>query len=209
MIHRQFPSHNGKRLQSRKRTRKSVGDIKKIMYLYKDNFLTESTFKMFNEEMLNSYKPRPEGWWTKHGQLGYESYGKGLSGENFNEDAPELVLGENYPEENNYVRSAMLMGSKSLPDVVRSIKKHMIEDLKFTNPLARMMWFQYHSNKHKVISTYNSGVVILNESFPKEDFEPIFIQEKICFLKQWKKKTKCLFQSTLIEKLRFQLMKSL
>ena len=119
------------------------------MYLYKDNFLTESTFKMFNEEMLNSYKPRPEGWWTKHGQLGYESYGKGLSGENFNEDAPELVLGENYPEENNYVRSAMLMGSKSLPDVVRSIKKHMIEDLKFTNPLARMMWFQYHSNKHK------------------------------------------------------------
>ena len=125
------------------------------MYLYKDNFLTESTFKMFNEEMLNSYKPRPEGWWTKHGQLGYESYGKGLSGENFNEDAPELVLGENYPEENDYVRSAMLMGSKSLPDVVRSIKKHMIEDLKFTNPLARMMWFQYHSNKHKVISHFD------------------------------------------------------
>ena len=132
------------------------------MYLYKDNFLPESTFKMFNEEMLNMYRPRPEGWWTKHGQwenaehkFAYESYGRGLSGENFREDAPVLVQGENYPEENDYVRSAIKLGSKSIPDVVRSIKKYMIEDIEFINPLARMMWFQYHSNKHKVIPHFD------------------------------------------------------
>lgn len=115
------------------------------MYFYKDNFLTDSTFKMFNEEMLNSYKPR-----EKDEEVN-EIYGRGLSGENFKEDAPVLVLGENYPEENNYVRSAMLMGSKSVPDIIRSIKKYLTEDLELINPLARMMWFQYHSNKHKVI----------------------------------------------------------
>jgi len=140
------------------------------MYWYKDNFLDQSTFKMFNEEILTSYKPRPEGWWTQHGQLGYESYGKGLSGKNYEKDAPVLVLGESYPEENNYVRSAMLMGSKSLPNVVRSIKKHMIEDLKFTNPLARMMWFQYHSNKHKVIQHLDDP---LNGKTPKQSFTSI------------------------------------
>ena len=32
------------------------------MYCYKDNFLSESTFKMFNEEMLNSYTSLETEW---------------------------------------------------------------------------------------------------------------------------------------------------
>ena len=119
------------------------------MYWYKDNFLSDSLFKSFNEDLLNRYEPR-EKW------VDDDVYGLYLSGENYKEDAPTRIMGDAYPEENDYMHSAIKMKSKSLPEIVRSIKKCMIEENQLINPLARMMWFQYHSNKNKVIQHYDN-----------------------------------------------------
>ena len=116
------------------------------MHSYKDNFLSEELFNTISKEAMSQYRPR-DGWY----KLDSVEYGRGVSGENYEVDAPTRIVGENYPEKDNFCMSAVLMKSKSLPEVVRSIKKYMIEELQFINPIARMVWFQYHSNKSKVI----------------------------------------------------------
>ena len=128
---------------------KDDAGVDKIMYWYKDNFLSDSLFKTFNKEILDRYEPRKE--WVDD-----DIYGLHLSGENYKEDAPVRIKGEAYPEKNEYIHSAVKLRSKSLPEIVRTIKKCMIEDMQLVNPLARMMWFQYHSNKHKVIQHYDN-----------------------------------------------------
>ena len=50
------------------------------MYCYKDNFLSDEVFNLFKEDMLNKYEPRTE-WGNEN-----PSYGKYLSGENYEED---------------------------------------------------------------------------------------------------------------------------
>lgn len=121
------------------------------MYWCKDNFLTETLFKNFSEEVLKQFKPR-DGWY----ELDNHDYGKGLSGENYKVDAPVRIVGRPYPEEDDFVSSAINMKSRSLPEVVRNIKQYMIEELKFINPTSRMVWFQYHSNKSKVIPHFDN-----------------------------------------------------
>ena len=116
------------------------------MHYYKDNFLPEELFNTLSKEAMIQYRPR-DGWY----ELDAVEYGRGLSGENYELDAPSRIVGENYPEKDNFCMSAVQMKSKSLPEVVHSIKKYMSEELKFINPEARMVWFQYHSNKSKVI----------------------------------------------------------
>ena len=117
------------------------------MHYYKDNFLPEELFSTFSKEATVQYEPR-EGWY----KLDSHAYGRGLSGEDYQTVAPTRIVGTPYPEKDNFCMSAVQMKSKSLPEVVYSIKKYMIEELKFINPEARMVWFQYHSNKSKVIS---------------------------------------------------------
>ena len=114
------------------------------MYCYKDNFLSDEVFNLFKEDILNKYEPRKE-WIEENGEL---RFGKHVSGENYKEDAPVRVgLDLTYPEDTDYMHTAVRLGSKSLPKIARSIKQYMIEDMNLINPLARMMWYQYHSNK--------------------------------------------------------------
>jgi hypothetical protein len=122
------------------------------MYCYKDNFLSDEVFNLFKEDMLNKYEPRKE--WGNENPI----YGKYLSGENYEEDAPVRVLALTNPEDGDYMYTAARLGSKSLPEIARSIKQYMIEDMNLINPLARQMWYQYHSNKHKVIQHWDPAV---------------------------------------------------
>jgi Rps23 Pro-64 3,4-dihydroxylase Tpa1-like proline 4-hydroxylase len=124
------------------------------MYCYKDNFLSDELFNLFKEDMLNKYEPRKE-WVTDNGEM---RFGKYLSGENYKEDAPVRVMDLAYPEDGNYMYTAVKLGSKSLPEIARSIKQYMIECMNLINPLARQMWYQYHSKKHKIISHLDQAV---------------------------------------------------
>ena len=124
------------------------------MYCYKDNFLSDELFNLFKEDMLNKYEPRKE-WVTDNGEM---RFGKYLSGENYKEDAPVRVMDLTYPEDGNYMYTAVKLGSKSLPEIARSIKQYMIECMNLINPLARQMWYQYHSKKHKIISHLDQAV---------------------------------------------------
>jgi len=124
------------------------------MYCYKDNFLSDELFNLFKEDMLNKYEPRKE-WVIDNGEM---RFGKYLSGENYKEDAPVRVMDLAYPEDGNYMYTAVKLGSKSLPEIARSIKQYMIECMNLINPLARQMWYQYHSKKHKIISHLDQAV---------------------------------------------------
>ena len=90
------------------------------MYCYKDNFLSDEVFNLFKEDVLKKYEPRNE-WGSES-----VSYGKYLSGENYEQDAPVRVIGDQFPEDGDYIHTAVRLGSKSLPEIARSIKQYMI-----------------------------------------------------------------------------------
>ncbi len=143
------------------------------MYCYKDNFLSDEVFNLFKEDILNKYEPRKE-WIEENGEL---RFGKHVSGENYKEDAPVRVgLDLTYPEDTDYMHTAVRLGSKSLPKIARSIKQYMIEDMNLINPLARMMWYQYHSNKHKIIPHVDQAV---NGKTSKQSFTSLLFMHDI------------------------------
>jgi len=140
------------------------------MYCYKDNFLSDEVFNLFKEDMLNKYEPRKE-WGNEN-----PSYGKYLSGENYEEDAPVRVLELTNPEDGDYMYTAVRLGSKSLPEIARSIKQYMIESINLINPLARQMWYQYHSKKHKIIPHLDQAV---NGKTSKQSFTSIIYMHDV------------------------------
>jgi len=142
------------------------------MYCYKDNFLSDEIFNLFQKDMFNKYEPRKE-WKTDNGEM---RFGKDLSGENYKEDAPVRILDLTYPEDSDYMYTAVNLGSKSLPEIARSIKQYMIESIKLINPLARQMWYQYHSKKHKIIPHLDQAV---NGKTSKQSFTSIIYMHDV------------------------------
>ena len=121
------------------------------MHYYKDNFLPEELFNTLSKEAMIQYRPR-DGWYA----LDPIEEGKRIYGDQFEIEGPTRVVGENYPEKDNFGMSAILMKSKSLPETMHRIKKYMSEELQFVNPTARMVWFQHHTNKNKVIPHFDN-----------------------------------------------------
>jgi len=97
------------------------------MFLYVDNFLPDELFMQLNKQMLWRFRPN-------------------VRQDNKSESPMRIrTLSEN----NDYTESKMLLG-KMVPDAINLVKNHMVNVLKFKNPEAHSIWYQYMLPKHFV-----------------------------------------------------------
>ena len=114
----------------RKVPRENDAGIKKIMYWYGDNILPKSLFDIFHKEMIKGFNPN-------------------IRFDDSNDRQAIRIRAGAIPED-DYMNVASILGSKSLPEVITTVKKYLTEDLNFVNPKAYGTWFQYMSNKQLV-----------------------------------------------------------
>ena len=127
-------------------TSKDDAGIKKIMYWYGDDILPKSLFDSFHKEMLKRFNPklRFEESVIQEGLNLFQAQ-ELING---NIQAIRIRAGETPTDD--YLNVASILGSKSLPEVMTTIKKCLTEKLNFVTPVAHGTWFQYMSNKQQV-----------------------------------------------------------
>lgn len=111
------------------------------MFTYIDNFLPEQLFQELNERMLWRYKPGLR-----------QDQGKAL----ILDTSSSAIRIRTSSDNNDYTESAILLG-KMVPAAVELVKNYLTEELKFINPEARSIWFQYHLLEHRVGKHYDDG----------------------------------------------------
>lgn len=109
------------------------------MYFFKDNFLPDELFQSLNKKMLSRYKP-------------------GLRQDNINiKRETEPVRIRTTSKNNDYTEAACVLGSRMIPDVINTIREYAIDELKWKNPEAWSIWFQYMSKHQNVQKHYDDG----------------------------------------------------
>ena len=117
----------------RKVPRENDAGIKKIMYWYGDNILPKSLFDIFHKEMIKGFNPNIR-----------------FDDSTVSNDRQAIRIRAGAIPKDDYMNVASILGSKSLPEVITTVKKYLTEDLNFVNPKAYGTWFQYMSNKQLV-----------------------------------------------------------
>jgi hypothetical protein len=120
-------------LGKRKVPRENDAGIKKIMYWYGDNILPKSLFDIFHKEMIKGFNPNIR-----------------FDDSTVSNDRQAIRIRAGAIPKDDYMNVASILGSKSLPEVITTVKKYLTEDLNFVNPKAYGTWFQYMSNKQLV-----------------------------------------------------------
>jgi hypothetical protein len=112
---------------------KNDAGVDKIMYWYGDDILPKSLFDIFHKEIIKRFNPNIR-----------------FDDSNISNDRQAIRIRAGAIPKDDYMNVASILGSKSLPEVITTVKKYLTEDLNFVNPKVYGVWFQYMSNKQLV-----------------------------------------------------------
>ena len=110
---------------------KNDAGVDKVMYWHVDDILPKSLFDNFHKEMLNRFNTN-------------------IRFDDSHQWMTALRIHTGTVPTDDYINVASILGSKSLPEVMTTIKKCLTEKLNFVTPVAHGAWFQYMSNKQQV-----------------------------------------------------------
>lgn len=113
----------------------------KILYMfhYIDNFLSPDLFNSLNERILQRYRPN------------LKKHSMSIS----NSPTIRIRVGS---ENNDYTEAKMFLG-KMVPEILETIREHLIQQLNWVDPEAKSIWFQYNHEGDIIQKHYDDGYI--------------------------------------------------